>query len=270
MEGLPMKFITLLTDFGLQDGYTGIMRGVIYRIATDAQISDISHAIHPQNILEGSLVWYRSYAFFPEGTVHVAVVDPGVGTSRRPVAARLGKYFFVCPDNGLITPILEATENAGEPVEFVHLDQPRFWLPQVSHVFHGRDIFSPVAAHLANGVPLAELGTRITDPVRRPIPRPAALENGWHAEVITVDHFGNLNTNVNEQDIRHPRDLRVRIAGQEIRGLSRTFGDRASGELIALIDSDHSLAIAIVNGNAARQLGIDLGEPVEISWEINQ
>jgi S-adenosyl-L-methionine hydrolase (adenosine-forming) len=266
VEASPVKFITLLTDFGMQDGYSGIMHGVIYRIIPDAHITDLSHAIHPQNILEGGLTWYRSYSFFPEGTVHVAVVDPGVGTNRRPMAARLGKYFFVCPDNGLITPILEAVEKAGEPIEFVHLNQPRFWLPQVSNVFHGRDIFSPIAAHLANGVPLAELGDRITNPVRWSIPRPIALENGWKGEIITIDHFGNLNININEQDIRNPQNLRVRIAGQDIYGLSKTFGDRAPGELIALIDSDHSLAIAVVNGNAARTLNIDLGEPVEVTW----
>jgi S-adenosyl-L-methionine hydrolase (adenosine-forming) len=239
---------------------------VIYRICPEAQITDISHSIHPQNILEGALVWYRSYSFFPEGTVHVAVVDPGVGTRRRPIAARIGDHYFVCPDNGLITIILEAAEKAGDRVEIVHLNQPRFWLPTVSPVFHGRDIFSPAGAHLASGVALAELGSPITDPVRRPVPRPGILERGWQAEVITIDHFGNLNTNVNEQDIPDGRNLRVRIAGQEIRGLSKTFGDNAPGDLIALIDSDHSLAIAIVNDNAARALNINLGDPVEISW----
>jgi len=117
------------------------MKGVIYRITPDAKIADISHAIRPQDVREGSLVWFRSIPFFPPGTIHVGVVDPGVGTNRRPIAARLGEHYFVCPDNGLITPLLEQAEQAGEPVEIVHLDQPRFWLPEVSNVFHGRDIF---------------------------------------------------------------------------------------------------------------------------------
>lgn len=265
-----MKFITLLTDFGIRDGYVGIMKGVIYRIAPDAKIADLSHTIAPQNILEGALVWSRSYAFFPEGAVHVAVVDPGVGTQRRPIAARLGKFFFVCPDNGLITAILEETEKAGGAVEFVHLDRPRYWLPQVSNVFHGRDIFSPVAAHLASGVPLRELGSPITDPARLALPRPQRTAQGWKAEIIGIDHFGNLNTNVNRQDLLgpglEPQNLRVSIAGREIRGLAKTFGDHARGELVALIDSDDSLAIAVVNGNAAQELNIEFGDPVEVSW----
>ncbi len=265
-EDFSLKFISLLTDFGTRDGYAGILKGVIYTIAPDAQVADLSHDIHPQNIQEGALVWLRSYAFFPRGTVHIAVVDPGVGTHRRPIAARLGNYFFVCPDNGMITPILEEAEKQGAPIEFVHLDQPRFWLPDISNVFHGRDIFSPVGAHIANGVPLAELGTRITDPVRMQLPRPERTEAGWKAQVITIDHFGNVNTNLSQRDLSDPQNLRVRIAGREIHGLVKTFGDRSPGELVALIDSDNSLAIAIVRGNAAHDLGIEIGAPVEVTW----
>lgn len=260
-----MKFITLLTDFGQHDGYTGIMKGVIYTIAPDAQIIDISHAVRPQSILDGALVWNRSYVYFPEHTVHVAVVDPGVGTPRRPIAARIGKYTFVCPDNGLITPILERGEETGEPVAAVHLNQPRFWLPQVSNVFHGRDIFAPVAAHLANGVPLEDLGSPITDLVRMQIPEPQALANGWRGQVITIDHFGSLGTNLTAKHIPDPQKVIVRAAGLEIRGLVRAFGDRAPGELVALIDSDSSLAIAVVNGSAAQKTGLGVGDAVEVA-----
>lgn len=259
-----MKFISLLTDFGLRDGYAGIMHGVIYGIAPDAQIADISHTIRPQNILEGSLTWNRSYRYFPAGTVHVAVVDPGVGTARRPIAARLGDYFFVCPDNGLLTPMLEDAEKAGDPIEIVHLDQPRYWLPQVSNVFHGRDIFSPCAAHIANGVPLSEIGTPISDPIRQSLPQPGKIENGWRCQIISVDHFGNLSTNLNQQQVARLQNPQVRIAGKTIHGLSKSFGSRDPGELVAFIDSDDTLAIAVVNGDAARELGINLGEPVEV------
>lgn len=262
-----MKLITLMTDFGLRDGYSGVMQGVIYRIAPNVKIVDISHLISPQNVLEGSLVWNRSYPFFPEGTVHVAVVDPGVGTARRPIAAHLGKQYYVCPDNGLITPILEQAEQSGETVEIVHLNQPRFWLPQISNVFHGRDIFAPVAAHLANGVALSELGTPINDPVRRPIPQPEKTKDGWRGQLISIDHFGNLSTNVSEEILKGARNLQFRIAGRTIQGLSKTFGDRSKGDLIALIDSDGCLAIAIVNGDAARTLGVHAGDPVEIIFE---
>lgn len=262
-----MKIITLLTDFGTRDGYTGVMRGVIYGIAPDAQIADITHTIRPQNILEGALVWNRSYPFFPEGTVHVAVVDPGVGTQRRPIAARIGNHFFVCPDNGLLTPMLKEAENNHQLVEVVHLDQPRFWLPQVSNVFHGRDIFSPAAAHLANGVRLVELGTPVSDPVRIEIPRSERISGGWRGQVLSVDHFGNLRTNLVRSQVEGLTDLRVRIAGQEIRGLSETFGEHPQGTLIALIDSDDDLAVSIVGGSAARELGAEIGSQVEVVSE---
>ncbi|NLG98092.1 MAG: SAM-dependent chlorinase/fluorinase [Chloroflexi bacterium] len=259
-----MKLITLLTDFGLRDGYSGVMKGVIYRITPDAKIADISHAIRPQDVREGSLVWFRSIPFFPPGTIHVGVVDPGVGTNRRPIAARLGEHYFVCPDNGLITPLLEQAEQAGEPVEIVHLDQPRFWLPEVSNVFHGRDIFSPVAAHLANGVALSELGTPITDPVRLPLPRPKKTPDGLIAEIISIDHFGNLSTNITGEDLKSFKNFSVRVAGREIPGLVKTFGESTNGALIALIDSDGNMAIAIVNGNAHQEIGAGVGDTVEI------
>jgi S-adenosyl-L-methionine hydrolase (adenosine-forming) len=257
-------FITLMTDFGMQDGYNGVMLGVIYRIAPDVKIIDITHAVPAQNVLEGALVWERSVAFFPSGTVHVGVVDPGVGTRRRPIAARLGEYFYVCPDNGLLTPLLEQAEETGGPVEIVHLDQPRFWLSQVSNVFHGRDIFSPVAAHLANGVPLADLGTPIHDPVRLRIPRPQQIANGWRGEVVTIDHFGNLGTNLPGEAIQALREPLIRVAGREIRGLSRTFGDRPPGQLVALVDSDGKLAVSIVNGSAEHELGAWIGDSIEV------
>src|SRR5512136_277510 len=153
-----MPTLTLTTDFGFKDGFVGTLKGVIWSICPTAQIADISHAIAPQNVLEGALVLCRAYPFFPPGSVHVAVVDPGVGTRRRPMAARLGEHFFVGPDNGLFTPAYEAAEKKGWPLDLVHLTNEKFFLAQVSRTFHGRDIFAPVAAHLANGVPLADLG----------------------------------------------------------------------------------------------------------------
>lgn len=259
-----MKIITLLTDFGIKDGYPGVMHGVIYGIAPDTRITDITHSIGPQDILEGSLVWNRAYLYFPAGTVHVAVVDPGVGTQRRPIAARIGEYYFVCPDNGLLTPMLDQARERNLPVEIVHLDQPRFWLPQISSVFHGRDIFSPAAAHLANGVSLAELGTPITDPVRFEVPRPEKIDSGWRGQVLSIDHFGNLRTNLDSSHLRGMGGLVVRIAGKTIHGLSNTFGDQPQGTLIALIDSDDDLAICIVGGSAERETGVKNGAVVEV------
>ncbi len=148
-----MTVITLLTDFGLRDGYSGVMKGVIWKIAPQVQIADISHTIKPQNIFQGALALARTAPFFPSGTIHVAVVDPGVGTQRRPIGLRLGEYYFVGPDNGLFTLVIEHAESLGVVIQVFHLNQTTYWLPEVSRVFHGRDIFSPVAAHLARGIP---------------------------------------------------------------------------------------------------------------------
>ncbi len=259
-----MKFIALLTDFGLRDGYPGVMKGVILGIAPDAQIADISHNIAPQNVLEGALALARVAPFFPQNTIFVGVVDPGVGTSRRPIAARLGRQFFVGPDNGLCSVLRERVEKQGQTVHFVHLDQPRYWLPEISNVFHGRDIFSPVAAHLANGIPLEQVGSPIHDPIQLELPAVQQLPNGWRGEVIMVDHFGNLATNLQREQVDTVANPLVRIAGVEIQGLVRTFGERPAGELIALIGTQNDLVISVVNGDAARQLNAGVGEKVEI------
>jgi S-adenosylmethionine hydrolase len=162
-----MPVISLTTDFGLGNGFVGVMKGVIYKIAPDVKIVDISHAISPQDIQEGAYTLWRAYSYFKAGAVHVYVIDPGVGTHRRPIAGHIGEYYFVGPDNGLLTPILEDGERNDQKIEIVHLDQARFWLPKVSRTFHGRDIFSPVAAYLASGVPLKEMGSAIDDPTIR-------------------------------------------------------------------------------------------------------
>ncbi|MDZ4158333.1 MAG: SAM-dependent chlorinase/fluorinase [Anaerolineaceae bacterium] len=259
-----MKYIALLTDFGLKDAYVGVMKGVILGIAPDVQIADISHSISPQNVLEGALALGRSAPYFSEGTVHMSVVDPGVGTRRRPIAAWLGSRYFVGPDNGLCTVLLERTEKNHQEVHFVQIDQPRYWLPEISNVFHGRDIFSPVAAHLANGVPLEQVGTPIYDPVRLTLPGVSQLPNGWQGKVIMIDHFGNLATNILRSHLEGMEKLRVRIAGAEVQGLVRTFGDRQPGELIALFGTQNDLIVSVVNGNAAQRLNVGVGEQVEI------
>lgn len=259
-----MSFITLSTDFGLKDGNAGVLHGVIWGIAPDAQITDISHQISPQNILEGALILARQGPYFPAGTIHVVVVDPGVGTDRRPIAARLGKFYFVGPDNGLCTLLLERAERNREPVEFVHLNKPQYWLPEVSHVFHGRDIFSPVAAHLAKDASLKDVGTLISDPVRLNIPRPQKTSSGWRGEVLYIDSFGNLATNFQQEDLANVPNLGLRVRGIELRGLVHTFGDRNPGELAVLYGSTGSLIVSEVNGSAARRLDAKTGDPVEV------
>src|SRR5512143_4065364 len=159
-----LPILTLTTDFGLKDGNVGVMKGVIWGICPAAQIADMSHMIQPQDVCEGALILDRAAPYFPKDTIHLVVVDPGVGTARRPMAARIGRWYYVGPDNGLITMLIGRARREGWSCEFVVLDKPRYWMPAVSHVFHGRDIFAPSAAHLASGVPLSELGTSIDDP----------------------------------------------------------------------------------------------------------
>jgi hypothetical protein len=266
-----LKLITLLTDFGLQDGYPGIMKGVIWGIAPEVQIVDLTHSIHPQNILEGALTLGRAAPYFPPGTIHLAVVDPGVGTHRRPIAAQIGGSFFVGPDNGLCTALLDQAAEKGGILQAVHLDQPRFWLPEVSNVFHGRDIFAPAAAHLANGVLLTELGTPVEEVVRLDIPRPQPLEGpdrqGWQGLVIHVDAFGNLATNLTLQHVPDADKICLSIAGQVICGLSHTFGEGQPGDLVAILDSAGQISVCEVNGSAAMHLKVASGEPVEIYWQ---
>ncbi len=259
-----MQIITLTTDFGLKDGNVGVMKGVILGIAPQAEIVDLSHLISPQNIAEGALILFRSAPYFPDGTIHMVVVDPGVGTTRRPIAARLGSQYFVGPDNGVITLWLEFVESQGRTVRFVHLDQPRYWLPEVSHVFHGRDIFAPSAAHLATGAPLEAMGHLIIDPVRLKLPMPRRTESGWQGEVIHVDHFGNLSSNIRREHLAGETVSAVKLRGASIDGLVSTFGERPSGELVSLFGSTGNLIVSVVNGSAAQRLGAQIGDAVEV------
>jgi S-adenosyl-L-methionine hydrolase (adenosine-forming) len=266
-----MTVITLMTDFGIKDGNVGVMKGVIWGICPTAQISDLSHMIQAQNIREAGYILARSVPYFPKGSIHVVVVDPGVGTQRRPMAAQLGDWFYVGPDNGTITVLLERAEREGWETKFVELNCAQYWLQDISYVFHGRDIFSPVAAHLANGVSLDELGTPFTNPVRLQLPKPEQTENGWKGEVIHIDHFGNISTNIRAEHLGNAMDdkemIRVRLNGIEVHGLVNTFGERPVGELVALIGSTGNLGIAVVNGNAQQQLGTKVGDRVEVVYE---
>lgn len=261
-----MNFLTLTTDFGLKDGNVGVMKGVIWEIAPRCRIADISHQISPQNVREAALILARSAPYFPPETVHVVVVDPGVGTMRRPIAARLGRQNYIAPDNGILTLLLEKAEKTGAGVELIHLNNPRFWRPDVSHVFHGRDVFAPTGAHLAAGVPLVAMGTAIDDPIRIDFPQPIPRENGFHGEIIHIDHFGNLSTNIQVEDMGWVDHIQIEMSGVKIPGLYHTFGELTPGELMALYGSTGSLIISEVNGSAASRLNAKIGDPVEIEY----
>jgi S-adenosylmethionine hydrolase len=264
-----MKIISLTTDFGIRDGYVGVMKAVILGIAPDVKIVDLGHLVSPQNILQGGMTAIGHISYFPKDSIHVLVVDPGVGTTRRPIAAKVGNQYYVAPDNGLLTPMIEQAKQDSRSMEFVHLDNPKYWLDRISHTFHARDIFAPVAAHLALGVPMAHFGASIDDPVVLPLPRPEITSDYVHGEVIYIDHYGNLTTNIQQADLAHggqSGSVRVKVAGQVIHGMSRTFGEGEPGSLIALLDEHRSLGVSVVNGSAAQLLDATVGEKVEVRF----
>lgn len=257
-----MTIITLTTDFGLTDSYVAAMKGVILSIAPQAVLVDISHLVPPQDVRRGSTVLREAAPYFPPGTIHVAVVDPGVGSVRRPIAVHTPPATYIGPDNGLFTHVL-ADDTPGLPT-VLHLNNPRFWLPAVSHTFHGRDIFAPTAAHLAAGTPFEHLGTPIDDPVLLPATMAQRLPGGViRGHVDTIDHFGNLVSDVPSGWLSG-RQWTVHIASHVIVGLSATYAQVPPGAVLALIGSSGRLEVSVRNGHAARYLGVQPGEPIEV------
>ena len=259
-----MKLITLLTDFSDNDGYPAVMKGVILGLAPDAQIIDLSHAITPQDIRQAARLLGRSAPYFPSGAVHLCVVDPGVGTERRGIIARLGSRFFIGPDNGLMTQLYRQALQEQTDIEIFTLENPSYQLSPVSRTFHGRDIFAPAAAHLVNGIPPSAFGRPVNDPVLLDLPLPEKTADGWLGEVVSIDAFGNLACNFDAKHVAHPETDIIRIKDRTINGLNRAFADRRPGELCALLDSFGQLSICVVNGSAAEVLDAGVGEPVRL------
>jgi S-adenosylmethionine hydrolase len=258
------RLITLTTDFGLKDYYVGAMKAVILNQTPGVQLVDISHEIPPQDIMAGAWVLRNSAFLFPANTVHLAVVDPGVGTERKPIAARIDNHFFVGPDNGLFSLI---QGEIGEEIEAVNLDNPEYWRSETSQTFHGRDIFAPVAAHLADGVPLQELGSPVEELVSYRWAMPIADKDGIQGWIVHIDHYGNLITNISrdllEEVIDH-EGCKVYIGNTIIDGLKPTFGAVEEGEPVAYIGSSDMLEIAINQGNAHQMLGVKKGANVSV------
>ena len=282
----PIPLVTLTTDFGSADGYVGTMKGVILGIAPDARLVDVSHEIAPQNVRQAAYVLYTAYPFFPPYTVHLVVVDPGVGSARRPIGLRTPVGTFVGPDNGVFSYVM-----ACEPVEaLVELADPRYRLSQVSHTFHGRDIFAPAAAHLAAGIPITALGPSVRDPVIFPPPRLEITPDGVTGEVLHADHFGNVITSIGQlvwggdelslepafreaggggQVRFRAAEAVVMVAGQEMSGLYRTYAEVEPGEVLALVGSEGHLEIAVREGSAAQRPGLRPGDPVVLRWRMS-
>jgi S-adenosylmethionine hydrolase len=252
--------LTLTTDFGSDGPYVAAVKGVVLGHAPGTQLVDVSHTISPQNILEGAFVLAGIVDAFPPGTVHLAVVDPGVGTDRRLIAVALAEQWFVLPDNGLITGVALGRSAAG----IWELTNPALRRPTIAPTFHGRDILAPAAAYLIRGGEPAELG-----PVRTRFHtlrnfEPTATEQGAVGEVIFRDTFGNLVTNLAARRLAAlpPDAWTVEIAGNRIDGLVRTYGERPTGALVALVGSSGWIEIAVVNGDAAGQLMVGPGTTV--------
>jgi S-adenosylmethionine hydrolase len=253
--------ITLTTDFGQADGYVGAMKGVILSIAPAATLVDISHDIAPGNLRQAAFVLHTAVPYFPIGTIHVVVIDPGVGSARRAIAARTLSAIFVAPDNGVLSLCLAGADGQ---VEYRQLSNPAYQL-QASHTFHGRDIFAPVAAHLAAGAQFEDLGPLVLDPVILLLPAPTCDANGtWHGEIWHVDHFGNLITNLQSSTFNLQSPIVVEIAGQRIEGLACAYAERAPGELLALVGSSGYLEIAVRDGSATRRLNAQPGTPLRL------
>jgi S-adenosylmethionine hydrolase len=263
------RFITFLTDFGLQDDFVGTCHGVMKRIAPEVDIIDITHGIPPQGVLQGALTLANTLPFMPEG-VHLAVVDPGVGGARRPLVLRdASGRVYVGPDNGLLIP---AAEKLGGITEARELANPDYALESVSRTFHGRDLFAPAAAHLALGVPLGELGPPV-DPdalVRLDIPQPDVGTTRIHSTVLSIDRFGNIGLNLDRAHLEEAGVVpgtRVELqTGPEryYAVAARTFADARPGDIILYEDAYRNISIAINGGNAAEMFGIREGQDIRI------
>jgi len=252
--------ITLTTDFGTRDTYVAEMKGAILSIIRDVQLVDITHEVAPHDILEGALALEAAAPRFPATTIHVAVVDPGVGTARRGLAVASREQMFVGPDNGLFTPFLD--DRGWRAFE---LSAAEFRRTEVSRTFHGRDIFAPAAAHLARGVEPERLGPPVTDPIRLAWPEPRIGADRVGGAVVHVDRFGNLVTSIHADAIDPlGAGVMVRVAGKSL-PLVRTYGDLRRRGLGALVGSSNRLEIAVNTGSAAKALGVGRGAPVVVS-----
>ena len=252
--------ITLLTDFGTADGYVAAMKGVIASIAPKVRVDDAAHDVAPGDVMGAALALKRYWQLYPTGSIHVVVVDPGVGSDRRGIALEADDRFCVGPDNGVFTHVLRDAER----VNVVSLESREFFRPAVAATFHGRDIFAPVAAHLASGVSLSRLGPAVSDPVKLPWPEPRCDDDGAvEGTVVHVDRFGNLITNISAEWCERART--VTVGGSGVGPLRRTYADVAPNEPVALIGSLELLEISVREGNAAEILDVRRGDPVRIN-----
>jgi S-adenosyl-L-methionine hydrolase (adenosine-forming) len=260
---MARPIITFISDFGLQDWFVGVVHGVLHEVCPEARVVDLTHDIPPGHIARASFVLEAATPDFPTGSIHLAVVDPGVGTDRRAILARAHGHYFVGPDNGMLEWAL------CDPAAVVHeLTDARYFRPPVSRTFHGRDVFAPVAGYLGCGVPPEAFGPRVLDPIRLPHPVSRRTDGHLQGEVMFIDRFGNALTNITAADLarEYPdvpeHRIEVNTGMRRIRGLSRSYGDGPVGTVMAVIGSSGRLEIAQVGGHCAERLGIGEGDRV--------
>jgi hypothetical protein len=261
---LPQPIITLTTDYGTADHLVGAMKGVILKIQPEAQIIDISHTVMPFDILDGALTIGQAYRYYPSRTIHVVVVDPGVGTQRRPLLVGGDQHYFVAPDNGVLSLVYEREER----LHVRHVQAEHYFLSPVSNTFHGRDIFAPVAAWLAKNWQPASFGEEVTDFVRFSMPKPKAANNTVKGVVLKVDNFGNLITNITAEDVPQilatGASFKITLGSKQIARLVQTYAQGAQGEPFAILGSSGFLEISVNKGSAARALAAQRGAEVTV------
>lgn len=260
---MPAPLITLTTDFGLSDHYVGVMKGVILSICPRARIVDISHGVGAFEIAEAAFLLSQAYRYFPRGAVHVVVVDPGVGTSRRPILAQAAGQHFIAPDNGVLSMVC-----AREKHRVRAITADRYFLQPVSNTFHGRDIFAPLAAHLARGVTPARFGKLIEDYLRLDFDKPARTgRRTWTGAILKVDRFGNIVTNFPVEDFPDldKRAFEMAVGPQRIHTLARHYAEHGPGEPFLIVGSAGYYEISVGQASAARLLGCAAGAPLELT-----
>ena len=259
----PCGVITLMTDFGTNDHFVGVMKGVILNINPKVRIVDITQAIPPQDVHGAAFLINSTYRYFPDGTIHVVVVDPGVGGRRRAIICQTDTAYFVCPDNGILSCVL-GNDTAHRVVALGNAD---YWLSEVSNTFHGRDIFAPVAAHLSRGISLSQIGDAVNNVVRLPVQMPQVTKTAMVGSVIWVDHFGNLITNLTSDMLESfgvDNGYVIRAGGSKIYQLNSAYAESEKGECLAIIGSSGYLEISVNQESAAQVLGLKRDDVIEI------
>ena len=260
-----MAVLTITTNFGFADIRVAMMKGIIYDIVPDVKIVEISQMVSPQNVREGAYIIGKATPCFPLGLRTCRCCrNPGCGTKRDLIGACRADQLIITPDNGLLTPMILDAELKEIKMEFVHLNKPKYWLPKISNTFHGHDIFAPTGAYLASGIPLRKLGTPITDPVRLDLTQPEKTDNGWLAHVTVIDIFGNLTADLPREALVGCHDVLIKVRNHEIEGIIKSYGYSSGGDLIAVVDSEDYIEVAVVDGDAAKTLDAQVGDIVEL------